>query len=504
MKIVLLVLWLCAVCFSSVRWLHMLQLNSYRAKTQFRRFKETPDKLFCLLPVLGAVVFSLFGALWADIVCAVFLAISCLTLFPRKAKKPLVYTGRVKRMIATACVLYALTAVGGYWVPLIPMLALLVSPCMIMLANLCNAPIESSVRKWYINDAVKKLKASPDLLLLGVTGSYGKTSVKSYLGQLLSVKFDTLITPESFNTPMGVVRTVREHLRPTHEVFVCEMGARHVGDIKELCDLVHPMHGLITAIGEQHLETFKTRRNIINTKYELASSLPENGKLFLNGDCETIMQNLPSRPYITYGLGAHNHYRASDVSVSLAGTEFTVTAPNGESERYRMRLIGGHSVFNVTGAIAVCHAFGIPLSSLQTAVRKLAPVEHRMQLLPGEITYIDDAYNSNPAGCKAALETLGMFDACKILVTPGMVELGDAMDACNETFGRQAAHVCDLCVLVGEKQAVPIKRGLLAEGYPEERIRVVHTLQEGLAQARAFYSDKKKIVLLENDLPDNY
>ena len=169
-----------------------------------------------------------------------------------------------------------------------------------------------------------------------------------------------------------------------------------------------------------------------------------------------------------------------------------------------MRLIGGHSVLNVTGAIAVCHAFGIPLSSLQTAVRKLAPVEHRMQLLPGEITYIDDAYNSNPAGCKAALETLGMFDACKILVTPGMVELGDAMDACNETFGRQAAHVCDLCVLVGEKQAVPIKRGLLAESYPEERIRVVHTLQEGLAQVRAFYSDKKKIVLLENDLPDNY
>ena len=137
---------------------------------------------------------------------------------------------------------------------------------MIMLANLCNAPIESSVRQWYVRDAVKKLRAMPDLLLLGVTGSYGKTSVKSYLGQLLSVRFDTLITPESFNTPMGVVRTVREHMRPTHEVFVCEMGARHVGDIKELCDLVHPMHGLITAIGEQHLETFKTRQNIVSTK----------------------------------------------------------------------------------------------------------------------------------------------------------------------------------------------------------------------------------------------
>lgn len=469
-----------------------------------RRFKETPDKLFCLLPVLPAAVFSLFTGLWASIVTAVFLVLSCLTLKPPKAKKPLVYTGRIKRLLATCAVLYIVTAAVGYRFGFVPMLALLFSPFAVMLANLLNAPIESAVRKWYRDDAVKKLRACPDLLLLGVTGSYGKTSVKSYLGQLLNVKYDTLITPESFNTPMGVVRTVRERLKATHEVFVCEMGARHVGDIKELCDLVHPMHGLITAIGNQHLETFGTQENIIKTKYELAHSLPEGGKLFLNGDCELMMKNLPDRPYITYGLNEGNHYRATEIAVSLSGTEFTVKAPNGDSERFRMRLIGGHSVLNVTGAIAVCHTFGIPLSALTGAVRKLSPVEHRMQLLPGEITYIDDAYNSNPAGCKAALETLAMFDACKILVTPGMVELGDAMDACNETFGRQAASVCDLCVLVGEKQAAPIKRGLLAEGFPEERIRVVRTLQDGLAQVRAFRSEKKKIVLLENDLPDNY
>ena len=179
MKIVLLVLWLVATCFASVRWLHMLQLNSYRAKTQFRRFAETPDNLFCLLPVVFAVVFALFDALWAEIACGAFLALACITLLPRKAKKPLVYTGRVCRMIATAAILYACTAVLGYFCTALPVLALLFSPCMIMLANLCNAPIESSVRQWYVRDAVKKLRAMPDLLLLGVTGSYGKTSVKS-------------------------------------------------------------------------------------------------------------------------------------------------------------------------------------------------------------------------------------------------------------------------------------------------------------------------------------
>lgn len=497
-------LYLLCAAFATVRWLHMLQLNSYRARTQLRRFRETPEKLFCLLPLAVVCVCAFLPYLWAEFVGVLFLAVSCLTVKPPKAKKPLVYTGRVKRLIATSAVLYVACGIAGHWLAFLPMLALLLSPFVAMLANLLNAPIESSVRRWYIRDAVKKLRACPDLLTIGVTGSYGKTSVKTYLGKLLNVQFGTLITPESYNTPMGVVRTVREHLRATHEVFVCEMGARHVGDIKELCDLVHPKHGLITAVGNQHLETFKTTENIAKTKFELADSLPEDGKLFLNGDCELILQHLPSRPYITYGLSAHCMYRATDVSVSLAGTAFTVTAPNGDSAQYRMRLLGTHSVLNVTGAIAVCHTLGIPLESLTDAVRKLAPVEHRMQLLPGEITYIDDAYNSNPAGCKAALETLGMFDACKILVTPGMVELGDAMDDCNETFGRQAAKVCDLCVLVGEKQAIPIRRGLLAEGFPEEQIRVVRTLQEGLAQVRAFYSTKKKIVLLENDLPDNY
>ncbi len=497
-------LWLTASIFACLRWAHNLQLNSYKNKTQCKRFGETPEKLFCLLPLLPALVFSFLPYTWAQIVTLVFLGISCLTLKPTKAKKPLVLTTRVWRLLATNGILFVLSAAGGFFLPCLPVGMLLLSPAVMMLANLLNAPWEKAVRNWYVGDAKRILEACPDLNILGVTGSYGKTSVKSYLGTLLNAGFDTLITPESYNTPMGVVRTVREKLRATHQVFVCEMGARHVGDIKELCDLVHPRHGLITAVGNQHLETFHTPENIRKTKYELADSLPEDGKLFVNWDCEAIRENPPARPYITYGLSADCDYRAEEISLSLSGTEFTLITPDGETARMRMRLIGGHSVLNVVGALAVCHTFGIPLSALTLAVRKLAPVEHRMQLLPGEITYIDDAYNSNPAGCKAALETLGRFDACRILVTPGMVELGDAMDYENQQFGRHAAKVCDLCVLVGIRQAEPIKRGLLAEGFPEERIAVVNTLQEGLARVRSFYSEKKKVVLLENDLPDNY
>lgn len=493
------------------RFLHVFQLNSYKTDTQLRWMKTHPERLLCLLPALLAVPFACVNALWAQIVCTVWTALAILTLLPRKAKKPLVWTARAKRLAAANALLFLLLAVAGYFCSgalryLLPALAPAFSPLFLLLANLLCAPIEKAIRQWYVNDAVKKLRACPDLDVFGITGSYGKTSVKSYLGQLLSAKYDTLITPESYNTPMGVVRTVRERLKATHRIFVCEMGARRVGDIKELCDLVHPRCGLITAVGNQHLETFHTPENILKTKFELADALPADGLLFLNADSEPIRAHLPSldRPYITYGTTDDCDYYASDVSLTPNGTSFVLHAKDGGCYPFRMKLIGTHSVLNVTGALAVCLTFGISPELLAPAVRKLEAVPHRMQLLPGDITYIDDAYNSNPAGCKAALTTLSMFDCCRILVTPGMVELGDDMERCNREFGRQASEVCDEVYLVGEAQAVPIRAGLTDGGFAESKIHVVHTLQDALSAVRALKAEKPKIVLLENDLPDNY
>ena len=505
-------LWLFASVLSALRYIHFLQLNSYKNKTQLRWMRTHRERLACLIPVLLAVIFAPFGALWSSIIASVLTGFSCYTIFPRKAKKPLVLTGRVKRLLVTYCILALAAGAGGYLLGAhfrmtLPLLFLLLSPFAVLLSNLINHPIESAVRNWYIRDAKKKLRASPDLTIIGVTGSFGKTSLKNHLGKLLSVKYDTLITPESYNTPMGVVRTIREQLQPKHSIFVCEMGARHVGDIKELCELVKPAHGIITAVGNQHLETFHTADNILRTKFELADALPAEGRLFLNGDSAPIREHLPSldRPYTTYGLSPENHYYASDISASVTGTSFVLHSPDGRSCMFRTKLIGKHNVLNLTGAIAVCDAFGIPPSDLVSAVRKLDPVPHRMQLLPGQdLSYIDDAFNSNPSGARSALETLSMFDACRILVTPGMVELGDDMEKCNREFGAQAAAACDYVFLVGERQAVPIREGLLEAGFPESRIHITHTLGESLSLVRAIHSGKHKIVLLENDLPDNY
>jgi UDP-N-acetylmuramoyl-tripeptide--D-alanyl-D-alanine ligase len=428
-------------------------------------------------------------------------------------KKKLVYTARVKRMIATIVIITLAAAVLVFVSagirPITGVCIILVSAqCFLnIIANVINHPIEVSINKYYINDAKRRLKEMPDLKVIGVTGSYGKTSVKFYLQTLLQSKYNVLVTPGNFNTPLGVTRTVRDYLKPTHEIFICEMGARHVGDIKEVCDIVHPDLGIITSVGPQHLETFFSMENIQKTKFELADALPEGGTIFLNGDNDYIQEKAAeySNKIFYYSEKKGDGYCAKDVSVSQFGTEFTVVAPDGESERFRMKLIGVHNVINVAGAIAVANTLGMSLKELRIPVRRIEPVEHRMQMREhGLVTIIDDAYNSNPVGSKAAVETLAMFDGIRILITPGMVELGDRETEYNYKFGTYAAACCDYILLVGRKHTEPVKEGVLSRGFPPEKCLVYDKLEEAVSYAYAIKGQGHKYILLENDLPDNY
>ncbi len=505
--------------FSVVDSMHFFQLNSYRFDTHTKWMGQNGRKY--LTHSIFAVLMLIFLFLEISInikaiALIVLFGLSCFTEKPKKAKKPLVYTPRVKRML-TAIILLSAAALlvtcsrslsehHESYILLCAAVIYAIAPILVLIANGINKPIELSINRGYTNDAKRILKACPDLKIIGITGSYGKTSVKYYLTTLLQSKFNVLMTPESYNTPMGVVKTIRGSLKATHEIFICEMGAKWVGDIKELCNIVHPQHGVITSIGPQHLESFKTLDAVKNTKFELSDSLPEGGMLFLNADDENIKAHGSNRPFISYAIENEADYKAFDIKVSNRGTTFSVKAPSGETQEYSTKLIGRHNVLNIVGAIAISNQMGISLPELKGAVRKLQGVPHRLELKEnGALTIIDDAYNSNPSGTKAALEALALFDGYKILVTPGMVELGEKQDELNREFGRNTAKVCDFVVLVGEKQAVPIKAGLLDENYSEEKIFVANNINEALSFVYALGSEgKKKIVLLENDLPDNY
>jgi len=458
------------------RSMHIFQLNAYQAGLQLRWLAKNLHKLY-------------FGV-------------------RAKAKKPLVFTHRVIRMCVSAAVVFALAAylliVAGFFY-LLPLLFVL-SPLFPIIANFINIPVEKLNNRRYINQAKRIIDGSSGLTAIGVTGSYGKTSVKYYLHKLLTVKYVTLMTPESYNTTLGVVKTIRESLRPTHEFFICEMGAKGRGEIKEICDIVHPKHSVITSIGPQHLESFKTIDNIISAKFEIADCITD-GKVFLNYDNEYIRNRKTDKNIVTYGVFSDADYKAENVTVSEKGTTFTVTVKaTGEKQSFTTKLLGVHNVQNITAAVAVAHTFGVKLKEMTLPIKRLETAPHRLQIISnGGNTVIDDAFNSNPSGAKAALDVLKLFDGFKILITPGMVELGSEERGLNREFGRQAAVSCDYAVLIGENRALPIKEGLITEGFDANRIKISPSFKEGMEFIGALDSGgKKKVVLIENDLPDNY
>ena len=496
-----------------IRSLHIFQLNSYKPAVQRKWvadniFEWLIKTVWVVLALPAAKELGSFGFVFA---AAPFLLVGLLWL-PKKAKKPLVYTGRVKRLIFTlaliclACVLIgALEAGSRAKICIVMVFIALAAPYAVLAANFINRPVEKAINNRFINDAKRIIRDMPGLIVIGVTGSYGKTSVKFILGKLLTAGYETLVTPESYNTTLGVVRTVRERLRATHEIFICEMGARNPGDIREICDIVKPRCGVITSIGPQHLESFGTIENVIKTKFELADALPGDGVLFYNAD-NAYAAGRRVENAATVGYGTENgDWRASEISASARGTEFTVTGPDGVRMRLSTRLLGRHNVLNITGAVAAAVYLGVPVSDISAQVRRLDPVLHRLQLLgaPPRLI-IDDAFNSNPEGAGAALETLSMFEGLHILVTPGMVELGKRQYELNRVFGEQAARVCDFVALVGEKQTQPILDGLRLAGFPEASVRVCDTLEDAIADADAFRQGTPRVILLENDLPDNY
>ena len=535
--------------------MHMFQLNGYKNDEHPKWLKKNLRQQWILiftgvlgiLRILAALLPDGVGrsvALWTlDVLIVLTLLLVRLVYRAMKRlnkKSKFNATPRVKRMIVTILILTGIILLfsallpailgeripaGGWNVlsngkqPAFPgalsgVVCVLISLQLFfnLISNVINRPIEKAVNQYYINDAKRILKSMPNLQIIGVTGSYGKTSVKFYLQTLLQGKYNVLVTPESYNTPMGIVKTIRGSLKSSHEIFICEMGARHVGDIKEDTDIVHPHHGVITSVGPQHLETFHSMENIQKTKFELADCLPEGGMLFLNGDNEYIRQKAPEYQNVFFyytdaaeGAEKISGYHAKDVAVSQLGTEFTVVAPNGEEERFQMRLVGAHNVINVVGAIAVANQFGVSLKELKIPVRRIQPVAHRMQMREqGLVTIIDDAYNSNPVGSKAAVETLAMFDGIRILVTPGMVELGDKEDEYNYKFGTYAADCCDYILIVGKKNRESIHQGVLSKNFPADRCVCVDKLEDALSYAYSIKGDGHKYILLENDLPDNY
>ncbi|WP_072715721.1 UDP-N-acetylmuramoyl-tripeptide--D-alanyl-D-alanine ligase [Rhodothermus profundi] len=512
-------------------FLHLFQLEGYKPIRFVRWLQRHPDVLLrrshaagALLLGAGALAFSLLGPFWTPVLVLLgwCVAFASSRRYRRdRPKKPLAFTPRMRRLLSVAALLtltgpfvggllgYDAGAVGwlyylGGWLA-----ADLGAPLWVLVAGWLLWPVERAIQEGFKRKARRKLAAHPDLTIIGITGSYGKTSTKFILAEILRLRYQVLATPGSYNTPMGICKVINEQLRPEHQVLVLEMGIRHPGDIQELCAIARPDIGVVTTVGPMHLETMGSLEAIAREKSELVACTRPGGPVVLNIDNPHVaaMAERARGPVWRVSVEGHPEadLRACDITYGPEGTRFVVRAKDGTEQTFQTQLLGRHNVLNILLALAVGRIFGLRLRQMAHAVSRIRPVAHRLQLRrEGPITVIDDAFNANPVGARNALEILGQFrTGRRIVVTPGMIELGAREAEENRALGRFMAQHVDLAVLIGPRRTQPIQEGLREAGFPEDRIRVFKSLFEAQDFLKT-YLQPGDVVLYENDLPDQY
>ena len=427
-------------------------------------------------------------------------------------------TSRIKRLYLTEfsiiTILIILLIMYNFSGIFLILLSLLVSLIYyyIYIVNIINKPIEKIVYLYYFNKAKKKLYSMNRLNVIGVTGSYGKTSSKNILSHILEAKYITRPTPKNLNTPYGLMITINNYLDKFDEILVAEMGAYVNGEIKNMCEFVRPKYGILTVIGEAHLETFKTKENICRAKFELIENLMSDGACVLNRDDEYqinyVENELKNKVKIIW-IGVNNDeadFNAINIKSNKYGTNFDILY---KENKYHVetKLLGVHNVYNIVASIALGVELKVSIEAMINKVISLQPTEHRLEIKKlNNIVMIDDAYNSNPVGAKNALDVLNMMDGIKVVVTPGMIELGNREIELNKEFGRQINKVADYVILVGREKTKYLKEGLL-ENFDKRKLIVINKVVDAyriLEKIKLDNNEKEIYALFENDLPDIY
>ena len=524
--LIVLITYLIHILIISTKSLHMLQQNRYNRGYRYIKWilKNAKENFINLNLLFIVFIFTIFSQTLNNISTYLFIIIYLFLTYifidnrqKENYKLPLKYTARIKRLIVTITLLYLIPCllmyiffnekyIGVYY--LILGLLSYLNHFIVLISNVINRPVEKMVGQHFENKAKEKLASMTNMEVIGVTGSYGKTSTKNILHDILNVKYNVFKTPANYNTPFGLMITINEHLDKYNDYFIAEMGACKKGEIKELCDLVHPKYGILTRVGLAHLETFGSEEAIQHTKFELIESLPEDGIGILNGDDEKqLSYNIKNNCKIKW-IGIDNKKvdcYAKGLELSYKGTKFKVKFKGDDKEYpFETKLLGRNNIYNILAGITLGRELKISIKDLQKAVKRVVPIEHRLSMTKYyDINIIDDAYNSNPMGCKMALEVLKMMPGKHIIVTPGMIEVGAKEDEVNKEFGRQIADNTDEVILIGEEKTKPIYEGLMENKFPKNKIHILNDVMDAFPLMMKL-REKDTYVLLENDLPDSF
>ena len=520
--------------FVSYRFFQALQLTGYKLSGYFAWLKENKFEdwgRLLILSFLSSAALVITNVLLDDffifkiltyiglIFYAVFTICYIVNVFNVSKKTPLKYTARMKRMLI---IFGLLVFVGTYFLMQLSVLSIpyfshgiigvtpLFVPVLVALSFLITLPFETLHNKRFVKNAKRKLENHTNLIKIGITGSYAKTSVKNILYTILSEKYNVLASPHSYNTPLGLSKTILEDLKPNTQIFIAEMGARYVGDIRELAEMVEPSYGIITAIGNQHLATFGTLENIKKTKFELADFVwSKGGKMFFSSDTG-VDKNIPEKinkkfKYTVSGIENENStLKVENINTTHTGSTFTLI--HGEKKvECNTSLLGEHNISNILLCVSVALEFGLTLEEIANGVSKLLPTAHRLAIVPStsSLVVIDDAYNGSVEGARVALDVISEFNGKKFVITPGLVELGKEQFNSNFQFGIEMASAVDYCIITGITNYEAIAAGLEFGGFEKSHILRAGSVSQAVELASTL-SDPGDVYLFENDLPDNY
>jgi UDP-N-acetylmuramoyl-tripeptide--D-alanyl-D-alanine ligase len=533
--------WLIGACFRAYRQARFFQIEEYKINRYLRWWLHRRERLLprrAFIPtVIGGALVVMLSEGGPFVPAIIGLLASAVAVWPPdegEIKKPFRATPRARRLLGTAFLLIML--VGGllmvivanlnidaeYRIALIMALGLalvLAAPLFLAMANTLMMPVESLLRRRFINQARAVMDAIQPKVI-GITGSYGKTTTKTFLAEILNGRYRAYPTPKSYNTMMGVCMAINNDLSDNYAVdyFIVEMGAYIAGEIQRICGLTPPEISIVVEVGPQHLERFGSLENIATAKYEIVKALPPDGLAVFNWDNPYVRamyeRGYPanrlavSRTADPAAVGADGpRFIATNIHEDLNGLRFTVhDQEHGQQAEFVTAVLGEHNVTNILLAAAVAVHEGMSLQDIAFRVRQLQPAESRLvrQTTAQGITIINDAYSANPSGVLSALKVLSMHEGGRrLLITPGMVELANLHEQENKRLGQAAAQHATDVILIGAERTRPIKAGLLEAQFPAERLQVMETLAEAVRWYETNLQSGDTVLFL-NDLPDTY
>lgn len=494
--------------------LREIQMNGYRIAIKNRQeaIWKTVTELGSLLGFgVGSSVLTNVDEIYAAALGVFGLlsvsGVSLTDIFKLRTKLKL--TARAKRLVVVTSLIIAVAVTLVCVCHSSVALILPSSFCILLFARLSayagfliTYPFETLIIKKYLKKA-KEVFAKSRAIKIAVTGSFGKTSCKNILSDILSKQYKVFATEKNYNTPTGLSLSSQK-INGTEEVLIAEFGARRKGDINALCKLFKPEIGIITGVGDQHLATFGSAENVYQTKKELIDNLPHTGYAVFNCDNEgacRMREDATILNKVSVGLNPDAEIRAEDLVLSEKGSTFNIVNLFDSPLKVTTTLLGKHNVTNILLSAAVAAHLGVSAKEITDAVAALKPVPHRLELVEGNrsITIIDDSYNCNTEGAKVALDVLDMFKGRKVVYSQGIVELGASQKKANFALGVRLAKTAD-CVILSGKNKKEIEKGLLAAGFPSEKIIKFKDFTETQSALRNVLKEGD-VFLIQNDLP---